>query len=888
MHANRPPTRRAVLALSAAIAVTVTGAWGAGASSADVSSSISSSAADQPATPSEVAQLRTMIESREVRVSPPTTRGDVGGPISPNFTGTFVKTPFRTATRQALRMPDVTAAPANAAGALIQVTAHSKGAPVSLWTDGTRAPLLDVPRGGVKSTSTVVRWDSPFHLRSSAKADVYVVVHGWILDDPGADIAAGGIGLATKRVTRLDTSQSNGPAWLTRSEGREIQLTGLGGVPTTTSGVVVEAYLEPTTARETALQVGNAGRWRDLTRLESRTPVTQLLVLPLSSDGVITMRSTRALDVRLTPLAWLSAGEAWSAPEASGGFVPIRPDAVNDGRLGRGGVFDIPGIPDVSNVIAAVSGQAFGDGELSISTPGPDGHSVTLPVRGPSTGLLLIPGAQDGARITLRGDLDATVNVVGYVRIAQTGASVARSATDITLVPDITEGEVVNLAETGTLAVRGRATSPLGIQDVAVDLPGYPTFHAQIDHLTGTFTADLRPPAGTHTLTFTATDTEGARSSTTRTITVIAADPYAEILAEGVVSLTPAEVKAITRVSKSTIVAKRPLLDGQGQPVVAGSIVLSAPFAASDEGLSRAITAISVRPAGIVYHTSAPQMGEIFEQASFGVEPEEQRTARYGFSDNVAMNYSLPYTFEKELGSGALTGSVWLNAEAWGQLWVKVVIGSSWFFPQMEFLDVTGDHWFKADAGANVNLDYQRDLYTATPFKSTVMVGPVPVVISVPLRVYLDLQGSAEITAYAEARATWRVLYTQEEWGVDGKKGWRDLEWDLHGGPRWRINGEYDADMKLGIELRPRLTLAEALGVAGPVDFTLLGLKGAGEMVADSDGKREYTCTEPLTLYSDISMGLDFILFADKYKWAIIDKSSVVDLTWWKQSGCDT
>lgn len=884
MYAGRAHSRRwrrTTLALGAAMALAVSGAWGAGASSAEVSSAGVSSAEAV----SEHAQLRTMIESRDVRVSPPETRGHVGGPISPNFTGTFVETTFRTATRQALRMPDVSAAPANAAGALIQVTAHSKGAPVRLWTDGTRTPLLDVPRGGVKSTSTVVRWDSPFHLRSSAKTDVYVVVHGWILDDPGADIAAGGIGLATKRVLRLDTSQSNGPAWLTRSEGREIQLTGLGGVPTTTSGVVVEAYLVPTTARETALQVGSAGRWRDLTRLESRTPVTQLLVLPVSSDGVITMRSTRALDVRLTPLAWLSAGEAWRAPEASGGFVPIRPDAVNDGRLGRGGVFDIPGVPDASNVIAAVSGQAFGDGELNISTAGPDGHSVTLPVRGPSTGLLLIPGAQDGARISLRGDLDATVNVVGYVRIAQTGAQVARSARDITLMPDVTEGEVVNLAETGTLAVRGRATSPLGIQDVAIELPGFPTFHAQIDHLTGTFTADLRPPAGTHTLTFTATDTEGARSSTTRTITVVAADPYAEILAEGVVSLTPAEVNGITRVSTSTIVAKRPLLDGEGRPVTAGDVVLSAPFAASDEGLSRAITAISVRPAGVVYHTSAPQLGQIFEQATLGVEPDEERRTRYSISENAVAEYTLPYNFEKEFGSGSLTGSVSLDALAAGRIWIVIHIGSTWFFPELEFLQVEGSHGFKADAGMTVELDYKNDIYTATPVKNTIMVGPVPVVITVPLRVYVDLQGTAEITAGGETIAMWKVLYTRDLYL--GASGWRDLEWNFYG-PVWRISGEYDADMKLGVEIRPRVTLAEAVGVEGPVDFTILGLRGAGTMEAASDGTREYTCTEPLTLYSDISMGLNFLLFADMYRWAIIDKSSVVDLTWWKQSGCDS
>ena len=92
--------------------------------------------------------------------------------------------------------------------------------------------------------------------------------------------------------------------------------------------------------------------------------------------------------------------------------------------------------------------------------------------------------------------------------------------------------------------------------------------------------------------------------------------------------------------------------------------------------------------------------------------------------------------------------------------------------------------------------------------------------------------------------------------------------------------------MRLGVEIRPRVTVAEALGVAGPVDFTLMGLKGAGEMEADSNGKRDYTCTEPLTLYSNVSMGLDFILFADTYSWAIIDKSEVMNLTWWQQSGC--
>jgi hypothetical protein len=881
---SRKPARPAFV-IGIALIVGMSGAWAASPVSAETSAAVEASVSEE----SEDAVLRAMIESRTVTATIPDageSADHVGGPISPNFTGTFVKTAFSSAGVRPLRMPDVGKAPSGSAGALIQVTTHSKGAPVTVWAEGTPAPLLKVPSGGVTSTSTVVRWGQPFNVRTSAKADVYVVVHGWILDDPGAGIAAGGVGLAETRVPRLDTRKGQGPRWLAQATGREIQLTGLGGMPTKTSGVVVEAYLEPRSGAEVALEMGAGGQWRELSRLTSRNPVTQLLVLPVREDGTVALRSTAPLNARLTPLAWLSAGQAWTAPEQAGGFVAIRPDAVNDGALGKGGVFDVPGIPDATNVIAAVSGQAFGDGQLRITTAGASAHSVTLPVRGPSTGLLLIPEAEKGARISLQGSLEATVHVVGYVRVAQPTGRVTRSARPITLRPDLVDGAKVSIAETGVLSVRGSASSDVGIQDVAITMPGYPTFHAEVDHLTGTFTADLRPPAGTHTLTLTATDSEGGTTSVKRTVTVTTPGAYDDILSERAVSLNGKAKKQITRVARNRILASQRLLDGQGRPITAGAVLLSSPFAASDEGLSRLITAEEVRPEGVVYYTRAPKMNEIFEQASLGVDDDSLRTPRLNyFNDNVSIDYTLPYNFKKDWGSGALTGSVWLNAEASGNVWIKLVIGSSWYFPQLDFLDITGTHRFKADAGANADLDYKSDIYSSTPFQSTVMAGPVPVVITVPLRVYLDLQGSVEVTAYAETTATWRVLYTRDEmWGA---KGWRDLEWEFDG-PRWRINGEYSADMRIGVEIRPRVTLAEALGVAGPVDFTLLGLKGAGEMEADSNGKREYTCTEPLTLYSNVSMGLDFTLIGDKYRWAIIEKSEVVDLVWWKQSGCST
>lgn len=877
---TRKPGRPA-LVLSMAMVVGISGAWATSPANAAPPAAVDAVSAEE----SQDAALRAMIESRTVEATIPDASESadlVGGPISPNFTGTFVKTTFTGPGVQPLRMPDVDKAPSEAAGALIQVTTHSKGTPVTVWAEGTNAPLLKVPRGGVTSTSTVVRWGQPFTVRTSAKADVYVVVHGWILDDPGAGIAAGGVGLAESRVPRLSTRKGQGARWLAHRAGREIQLTGLGGVPTKTSGVVVEAFLKPESGAEVALEMGVGGQWRELSRLTSRNPVTQLLVLPVRADGTVALRSTAPLNARLTPLAWLSAGQAWTAPEQEGGFVAIRPDVINDGELGKGGVFDVPGIPDATNVIAAVSGQAFGRGDITITTAGASGASIPLPVRGPSTGLLLIPDAQEGARITLSGSVKATVHVVGYVRVAQPTGRVARSTSPITLRPELTNGANVNIANTGVFTVRGRASSAVGIQDVAITMPGYPTFHAEVDHLAGTFTADLRPPEGTHRLTFTATDSEGGTTSVNRTVTVTTPGAYDDILSERAVSLNSKAQRQIKRVAKNRIQAGQRLVDGQGQPITAGAVLLSAPFAASDEGLSRFVTAVEARPEGVVYHTRAPKMNEIFEQASLGVDDGSSRTPRFDyFNDNVSIDYKLPYDFKKDWGSGSLTGSVWLDAEASGNVWIKVVIGSSWYFPQLDFLDITGEHLFKADAGANANLDYQSDLYTVTPFKSTIMAGPVPVVITVPLRVYLDLKGSVEVTAYGETTVTWRVLYTREE--MWGETGWRAPEWEFDG-PKWRITGEYSADMRIGVEIRPRVTLAEALGVAGPVDFTLLGLKGAGKMEADSETWQRFTCIEPLTLYSDVSMGLDFILFADMYSWALIKKSQVMQLVWYQQS----
>ena len=827
-----------------------------------------------------------MIESPKVDAIIPdrtSSDGSVGGPIAPNFTGTFVRTRFDAPQRRALRMPDRTLAPAGAAGALIQVTTHSRGQAVTVWVDGSDAPLLKVPAGGVTSTSTVVPWDRPFSVRTSAQADVYVVVHGWIVDDPHAGVAAGGVGLAGERVVRLDTGATHDARWLMRDAGRPVQLTGLGRVPTKTSGVVVEAYLQPSSDAVVSLQMGSGGMWRDVTTLASRAPVTQLLVLPVSADGTASLRSTRPLNVRLTPLAWLSAGEAWEAPERAGGFVPVLPDAVNDGHLGEGGTFEVPGIPDTDNVIAAVSGQAFGNGTLEIATRSSDPHTITLPVRGPSTGLVLIPDAQDGARISLSGSLEATVNVVGYVRVAQPAIRSPREASDIRLTPDLPEGAQVDLGKTGLLTVRGQVGSDRGIQDVAITLPGYPTFHAEINQITGAFTADLRPPAGTHSFTFTATDSEGGTTSVARTVSVTRANPYDEILARGTVSLSAKSMARITRVTASRIFSTGPLLDAQGQAISAGAVVLSRPFAASKDGLSRVVTAVASGKGGIVYYTRSPQMNEIFEQAALGVDDPRAKPRYDYFNDEIYKSYTFPYEFTKDWGSGALTGSIWLKAAALGEVRIKLVIGSTWFFPQLDFLDVEGNNVFKADAGAKVNLDYKDDLYADTPFKVVGMAGPVPIVIAVPLRVYLNLQGSVEVTAYGEVSVTWRVLYTREE--MFGGTGWRDLEWKINP-PKWRITGKYSADMKLGVEIRPRVTLAEALGLAGPIDVTLLGLTGAGQLEANSDGKQEYTCTKPLRLYSDVSMGLDFILLADKYQWAIVNKSSVLDIEWWKQSGC--
>ena len=883
--AIRTPAIRQPLVAGVALIVALSGPWAAAhASAAPPASEPVGTPEQQP----KDALLRAMVESRQVRAKIPDvaeTAHQVGGPLSPNFTGNSAKTTFRAAGVRQLRMPDAEHAPPHAAGALIQVTTHSKGAPVTVWADGSSTPLMKTPKAGVKSTSTVVRWDRPISVRTSAEADVYVLVHGWILDDPGAGVAAGGVGIAETRVARLETRKHHGPGWLTRSEGRVVQFTGRGGIPLKTAGVVVKAYLEPTSKATVSLELATGSQWRELTRLTSHRPVTQLLVLPVNADGTAQLRATGPIHARLTPLAWLSEGNSWSPPERTGAFVPIRPDAVNDGELGEGGAFDIPGVPNATGVIAVVSGQAFGNGRLQITTAGTDPHSLALPVRGPSTTLMLVPDAEDGAHISLTGSLKASVHVVGYIRVAQPAGGARRAASPITLQPDIADGAAVSIATTGVLTVHGQATSSSGIQDVSITMPGYPTFHADVDHIAGMFTAHLRPPAGTHTLTFTATNGEGATTTVQRTVTVETPRPFDDILNERAVTLTPQERTQITRVDKSRIVAIRPLRGEKGLPITAGNVILSAPFAASAEGLSRFVTAVSIRPQGVVYHTRPPKMNEIFEQASLGFDEQPGIQPRYEIDHSVGTRYAIPYEFKKDWGSGELTGSVQLNAEASGTLSIHVIIGSQWFFPELEYLQVIGTHLFKAEATANVNLDDQRDLYTATPFSASFMFGPIPVVIKVPLRVYLDLQGRVAVTAEAETELKWLVLYTREE--QSGTTGWHEFKMSVFG-PKWRIGGNYSADMRLGVEIEPQVSVAEALGVAGPIDFTLLGLKGTGELEADSNGKREYTCTEPLTLYSNTSMGLDFTLFGDSYRWPIIEKTQPRDIEWWRQSNCST
>jgi hypothetical protein len=70
------------------------------------------------------------------------------------------------------------------------------------------------------------------------------------------------------------------------------------------------------------------------------------------------------------------------------------------------------------------------------------------------------------------------------------------------------------------------------------------------------------------------------------------------------------------------------------------------------------------------------------------------------------------------------------------------------------------------------------------------------------------------------------------------------------------------------------------------MDFTLIGLTGAGEMEIGKGIPFKYTCTEPLELYSSLDMGLNITALKDWKSWPIIDKAQVARLQWWKQSNC--
>ena len=834
------------------------------------------------------AALRASIEDPDVSTQIPPQRGLVGGAVVPNFSNVSATTDFAGAATQALTIPELDKAPQGAGGALVQVGAVSTNEPVTVWVEGSATPLLKVPAGQVASTSTIIKMDSPFRVRTSAPTKVRVLVRGWIEDDPDQDVPAGGVGIADKPVARLDTPRERDARWLMADEGRAVQLTGLGGVPTRATGVFVDAFMKPATQERTRLQFLDGAVWRDLTQLSTTQPVSQLLIIPVREDGTAVLRSTAPVDVRLTPLAWLSAGEGWLEPEGAGGFVPVRPDAVNTGVVGVGGSFDVPALPDSVEVIAVVSGQATGTGMLTLESGKSLQRSLKLEVRGPSSTILLLPEANEGARLTLTGPVTGEANVVGYLRVTDPTRIRARSATDIVLAPSLADGARVNLTTTGLLAVTGRVGSPRGIQDVVVSVPGLPLLHADVDHLAGTFAVDLALPQGAQSVTFTATDSDGATRSVTREVLVRAADPYADILAEGAVQLAASQRGRIIKVTSHTIVAKRPLLDRFGRPLQAGMVVLSEPFRASAEGLSRFVKAVAHRGSRIVYHTEAPDLSEIFAQATIGVEPADPAASSptgRDISGEGTADYEKKANFTKKLGSESLSGRVWVNAEASGFVSMSIFVSTGWFSGSLEYFNVDGWHLFKADAGVEVDLNYQNDLYNGSPFTSTIMAGPVPIVIKVPVRVYLDLQGHAEVTAYIEKTLQWRLLYTREEkWGA---KGWRPIEWTSDWEPdNWRITGNYSVDMKLGLEAEPSLSLAEAVGVSVPMDFTLIGLTGAGEMEIGKDKPFKYTCTEPLELYSKLDMGLNITALKDWKSWPIIDKTEVTRLQWWKQSNC--
>ena len=738
---------------------------------------------------------------------------------------------------QVVALPAWASAPERLAAALIQVTASGSDETATVAIPG-RGEILVVRPGERASASALAPAGRSVRLATSAVMDITVKVVAWIENDARTYVPDGGIGIAPTVARRVEEPATG--RRLSSAAGLTVQLTGLGGIPTSTSAVLAEATIASDEAGE--LQASVMGGWRPLSATAAGSVFTQLLLIPVGTDGSVVLRATRPMSLTLRTVGWLSVGKPWLGPDTTGGVVAVRPTALPFGTADGVSAVALPDLPTDTNVTALVTGQAFGTGDVRIDAVAKPG-TRRLGASGTTTGLVLVPQAQDGVVVSTDGRVAAHAQVVGYVRTTPerapraTPRALSMDDTGGAVSVTLDGGPVLDRRENGFGRLSGRVTAANGIQSVAVNVPGYPTFFASVDHLRDTFVAELVLPEGTVEVTVVATDSTGALGIVRRELRVEAPSENATFLAPTVHKASSTDLGSVRRVGPTSIVTSAPL------PVRAGDVLLTDPFARSATGLSRVVTAVQQRGRSLVYMTRPATLTEVFSQASIGSSPSAPTVASGALRPRLAVDlqttpvelpYELTVPVRQDLGVlPGLTGTASASIGVSGTARLSMRANHGFFTTTLDHFEASVDSTVAGEVSMNARYTdggaLKAKIGEISAIEVPLVVAGVPFVVRVPVQVFVKVGGTAGIDASFSKTVAVSLAYDATS------KAWAAPVFALDDPLQWRMRAQFTGDTGIGADVGPSISVAELVSVSAPVELTAIAVSGTASIEASQD-----------------------------------------------------
>ena len=825
--------RAGAVALSSALMVglvaTAPGAraeQGAGADSATVDTVTFGVASD-----STVGDARAARSERAARsallatMRPANALRQVGGAVTPMTGKDAVTVDFAGPGERRVTIPSVGQSPTSPGGVFVTVTATapaSGSVEVSLngdrtdrWTPAVVADSA-IGAGRLATSSTIVAAATQMWVRSSGATTVRIQTIAWVSDDRRSVVSGGGVGIATDPAVAFSTEVAGAPSAglidaLASDEGVGVYVTGSGGIPAQSAQLVfvqVEATPLPG-SRAPALQgLDPRGRWQTLARFADDVDQSQLVAVLVDDVGFVRLRASAAMNVRMTPVGWISRGAATEAPEDRGAVVPLLGDTIAvgsaDGDAQTWREERVQGIPQAGQALTAVlTGIGVGQGTVRIDG-GRLGDWSVRRVDGVGSSIAFVPDAQRGVTVSASGEVDVQFRAVAYVLTQDPSAARTEGTPRSGPAPVVRITDPVGASreqrQTGRFTLSGTVRGGAGIAEVRVRVPGVRQRpFALVDNATGRWSIDLRLPAGTTQVAVTASDLQG-RSSTARVQVTVASDGRAPQIAPDLLVLGTDLQRRLAHIAPGYL----DFVGAQAPAVVPGGVVTAAPFRKSPDGLLRKVDTLrQIGPKRWRVYTSRAGLADAVVQGELGQRQQAPRILR-GNPLVVTWDHAFPVDIESDdvfdaeesestditvqaalkarlLVAGRSTFAIGLDIiTKWGIVPVGVDVTYFEYTFANRIRLVTDDVQVGVSDGAVVAID--KPLGKPLRFSIPVVTG-VAITGGFTPTYQLLLNGSLELTGEASVRTNLRFIYDS------ARGGWQEVQDD------WLTEPQVSADL---------------------------------------------------------------------------------------------